>query len=123
MKKTVLVLAFILGLINLSCTDRDDNVELLNIRIKNNSNLVFDQVQVGAVEMIHENVASGEYSEYLEYEIAYRYAYIEIQSGAETYTLQPTDFVGETPLPLGLYTYELDVDTEGNVLLNFVIDF
>ncbi len=37
-------------------------------------------------------------------------------------TLQPIDFVGETELPIGLYTYELDVSAEGDVILEFKID-
>ncbi|NJB70691.1 hypothetical protein GGR42_001153 [Saonia flava] len=123
MKKAVLFLLFIVALSGISCTDRDDNVETVDIRIKNVSSVTFDEVQVGGEEMIHENIAPDKFSEYLEYETAYRYAYIQIKSGAEVYTLQPFDFVGETPLAIGVYTYELDIDEEGNVLLNFVIDF
>lgn len=123
MKKAVLILSFVFALSNIGCTDRDDDVELANIRIKNVSDLVFDKVQVGGDEMIHENVASEDFSEYLEYETAYRFDFIRIESGTEIFTLQPIDFVGETPLTLGFYTYELDVDEEGNILLNFVIDF
>ncbi|PCJ92675.1 MAG: hypothetical protein COA50_15340 [Flavobacteriaceae bacterium] len=123
MRKAVLILSFIFTLLTIGCTDRDDDVEMVNLRIKNISELVFEEVQVGDHETIHENVGSDEFSEYLEYETAYKYAYIQIKSGGETYTLQPIDFVGETALPIGLYTYELDVDEEGNILLNFVIDF
>ena len=106
----------------LSCTDRDDDVEEINIRVRNISDIVFDMVQVGEADKIHENVGPDSFTEYLQYEEAYRYAYIEIQSGAETFVLQPIDFVGETPLPKGLYTYELNIDNEGEVILNFRVD-
>ncbi|MGB5379031.1 hypothetical protein, partial [Muriicola sp.] len=62
------------------------------------------------------------YSEYKEFETAYAYAYIQITAGEEVYVLQPIDFVGEEILPIGLYTYELDIDAEGQVTLEFSID-
>ncbi len=109
-------------LVLFACDDRDDNVNEVNIRIRNISNINFDRVQVGEPDKIHENVGTDEFSDYLQYEEAYRYAFIEIQSGAEIYVLQPIDFVGETALPIGLYTYELDVNEEGEVLLEFKVD-
>lgn len=105
-----------------ACDDRDDNVDAVNIRIRNISDLTFDRVQVGNPDKIHEDVGPDSFSDYLVYEVAYRFAYIEIQSGEETYVLQPVDFVGETALPIGLYTYTLDVDEEGEVSLEFSVD-
>ena len=121
MKRIVVLLISVL-LLNINCTDRDDDLTQVNIRIQNRSSLSFDQVQVGGAEQLHMNIGPDEFSQYLVYETAYRYAFIQITSGAETYTLQPIDFVGETALPIGLYTYELDISAEGDVLLNFVID-
>ena len=105
-----------------ACDDRDDNIDAVNIRIRNISDLNFDRVQVGEPDKIHENVGPDSFSDYLQYEEAFRYAFIEIMSGEETYVLQPIDFVGETALPIGLYTYELDVNEEGEVLLEFKVD-
>lgn len=106
-----------------SCTDKDDNnVDAVNIRIKNTSNLTFDEVQVGDAGKVHMNIAQGDYSDYLEYETAYSYAFVEIKSDSATYTLQPFDFVGETELPIGFYTYELDITEEGEVAIEFKID-
>ena len=119
--KNFLLLVFTLICL-VSCDDRDDNVDAINIRIRNISDLNFDRVQVGEEDKIHEDIGPDTFSDYLQYEIAYRYAFIEIQSGAETYVLQPIDFVGEEALPIGLYTYELDVNEEGEVLLEFKVD-
>lgn len=121
MKKYVLVFAFVAAL-GVGCTDRDDEVSEVNLRIKNVSSLIFDEVVVGEATETHMNVSPDSYSEYLIYETAYSYAFIQITSGEDTYVLQPIDFVGETPLPIGFYTYELDVSDTGEVLLNFVID-
>lgn len=119
MRKTAVLLLTIL-LFSAGCTDRDDNVSSISIRIKNTSNLNFDTVQVGGANQVHADIAPDSFSEYLEYETAYRYAYIEIISGDENYVLQPIDFVGETPLTIGFYTYELNVTEAGDVSLKFV---
>ncbi|MGJ8658926.1 hypothetical protein [Cellulophaga fucicola] len=106
-----------------SCDDRDDNLEAVNIRIKNTSSVTYTTVQVGDAETVHTNIAPDAFSEYLEYETAYGYAYISIEADGQTYTLQPIDYVGETPLPLGFYTYELNIIEESNsVELTLVVD-
>jgi hypothetical protein len=109
-------------LLTLNCSDRDDDLGNANIRIKNSSSIVFEEVQVGDQETLHMNVGPGEYSEYLPYEVAYRYAFISITAGGETFILQPVDFTGESELPTGLYTYELDITEEDGVTLNFLAD-
>lgn len=120
--KSILSSLFLTGLLCMSCTDRDDEVNLVNIRIKNISGITYDEVQVGEQEILHMNIAPGDFSQYLEYEAAYQYAYISIKSGEETYVLQPIDYVGETTLPVGFYTYALDITEEGEVLLVFSPD-
>ena len=119
--KKLLVLALMAMTFTVGCTDRDDQIGV-NIRIKNTNAYTYDSVQVGDEDKIHSDVEAGAYSLYLPYETAYTYAYIEIDANGETYVLQPIDFVGETPLNIGFYTYELSVDNEGNVSLNFVED-
>ena len=116
------LIALLMIAVSVSCTDRDDDVEEVNIRVRNISDLVFDIVQVGGADKIHEDVNPDSFTDYLQYEEAYRSAYIEIQSGTETFVLQPIDFVDETPLPKGLYTYELNITAEGEVTLNFRVD-
>ena len=111
-----------LALLTISCDDRDDDLSTVNLRIKNESTLLFEEVQVGDALEQHMNIGPDEFSAYLEYETAYRYGFVEIKSGEDTYVLQPIDYVGETPLTPGFYTYELDVTAEGEVLLNFRID-
>ena len=121
MKKYMLLPVLFLTLC-FGCEDRDDNLSAVNLRIKNTSEVSFSTVQVGAADKIHTDVASGEYSDYLEYETAYKYAYISLVAQDTTYTLQPVDFVGETPLPLGFYTYELDITEDKRIDLKFIVD-
>ncbi len=120
--KRVAPLFSLLLIFVLSCTDRDDDLTAVNIRIKNVSDVSYTRVQVGADDQVHENIASGDFSDYLEYEEAFRYAFIEIMAEDQTYTLQPIDFVGETPLSLGFYTYELNITESGDVILEFKVD-
>lgn len=122
MGKATSVLLFLV-LISFGCTDRDDSITMANIRVRNVSTINFDTVQVGAEDKIHQNVSPDAFSDYLEYETAYSYDYIKITSGEEgVFILQPIDFVGETPLTPGFYTYELNVLETGEVQLSFVVD-
>lgn len=120
--KNLVILFVVLGGLVAACTDRDDEVDAIHLRIQNTSSLVFDSVIVGDAPEPHLNIVPDAYSEYLIYEEAYQYAYIEIVSGEESFILQPNDFVGETPLPIGFYTYQLDITESGEVDLTFVID-
>jgi len=120
--KRIYIFFLALATITIGCTDRDDEVIAVNIRIQNASSITFDEVQVGDQEEVYMNINPDGFSEYQEYELAYQYAYIQITSGEEVFVLQPIDFVGETPLPIGLYTYVLNIDEEGQVLLDFRID-
>ncbi len=120
--KRLIILCMAIGIMTTACSDRDDDLISINIRVKNMSSLVFDEVIVGDEDHIYETLSPDTYSEYQEFETAYRYAYIQITSGEEVFVLQPIDFVGEEVLPIGLYTYELNVDEEGQVTLEFSID-
>ncbi len=119
----VISAVLLIVMVCVGCSDRDDSVTMANIRVKNVSTINFDSVQVGDEDKIHENVAPNGFSDYLEYEVAYTYDYIKITSGEEgVFILQPIDFVGETPLSPGFYTYELNVLESGEVQLKFVAE-
>ncbi|MBU2902924.1 hypothetical protein [Maribacter dokdonensis] len=107
-----------------SCSREDDSgiVEntIVNIRLFNESSFNFENIKVSGVDF--ENLNSGEYSDYKEFELAYRYAYTELTADEDPYRLQPYDFVGETPLTSGNYTYNLNLDNNGNILLELIED-
>jgi len=120
--KRLIFLFVAFGIMTAACSDRDDDLISINIRVKNMSSFVFDEVIVRSEDHIYETLSPDTYSEYQEFETAYTYDYIQITSGEEVFVLQPIDFVGEEVLPIGLYTYELNVDEEGQVSLEFRID-
>ncbi len=121
MKKLVFCL-FATLLLSVGCTDRDDELSGINIRIKNNNSFAYDRVEVSGTEEAYENVAAGASSAYLVYEEAYQFASVTITAGEESYTLQVIDFVGETPLGLGFYTYELTAEEGGTIALKFIVE-
>jgi hypothetical protein len=120
--KRILLVCTLLVMIVTSCSDRDDDLTAVHIRIKNNSTLEFDEVLVADEEHLYVSVSPDSFSDYQAFEEAYRFAYIRITAGEEVFELQPVDFVGETLLPIGLYTYALAIDEAGQVSLEFVID-
>ena len=62
----------------------------------------------------HGEIKSNENSCYHTYDIAYRYAYVSLVIDGEDLVLQPIDYVGETPLGVGYFTYHLDVEVVNN---------
>lgn len=105
------VLSIVLALSLLACTSEDE----LLIRVKNTSAFEFTNIVVntGGGEHQYGSLISGEASTYKSYKSAYNYAFIELQIEGETYTIQPIDYVGETQLSNGKYTYEVNAATSG----------
>jgi hypothetical protein len=85
----------------------------VEIRIKNDSSVDFDRVQVQFPDQ--NNVDYGPIpksgaSEFRAVSRAYRYAGVSVQVGDEEWSLQPIDYLGEAELAAGRYTYSLDVE-------------
>jgi len=118
----ILVPAFLLCIFIgiLSCDDRDDNLTGPNIRIQNLSNQNFSLVEVRVDTLFFENVSSDSFSEYMEFEVAYQQDVLRIEADSTTINFTP-DSISD-PLPIGLYTYQLNIDEEGELIFNFKID-
>ncbi|MCB8945928.1 MAG: META domain-containing protein [Ardenticatenaceae bacterium] len=88
------------------------------IRVHNSSDRVFDRVEVQFPEQTEQYGVVGvdSSSDYRAVSQAYRYAYVQVMVGGEAFTLQPIDYVGESLLPPGNYTYVLDI-SDGQLLL------
>lgn len=96
-----------------SCSNDDDNsTSELNIRLSNVSEYNFQNIIVNTTtgNTDFENISSQEMTSYKTFETAYRYAFVELEIDGETYTLQPIDYTGETPLENGNYTYEINAN-------------
>jgi hypothetical protein len=84
----------------------------LQIRISNVSEFNYENININASgEMVEfGNLNSNSNSEYKIFDLAYRYAFVQFEIDGETFTLQPIDYVGETPLENGKYSYRINVN-------------
>jgi len=120
--KTISALLIISFFILTYCTKTTNSNESLmrktneasNIRLKNDSDHDFENVKVifPSREENFENLKKGEVTSYRSIKIAYKYAYIELFVENEKFVLQPIDYVGETPLGKGHFTYVLRINFE-----------
>lgn len=83
------------------------------IRVRNASQYQFDNIIVTSPggQNRYGTVAAGQSSDYKAFSHAYRYAQINLAIPGQSLQLLPTDYVGETPLQPGRYTYAVDVTT------------
>lgn len=109
--KKLLILTLILGTI-LSCSKNDD-INDVNIRLSNISNLNFENIIVnpgGSEKINYGDLKSRMLSDYKNFVKAYSYGFVELTANGKKYSITPIDYVGETPLSNGNYTYELNLE-------------
>lgn len=99
-----------------SCSDDPSESGDLMIRVQNVSNFDYKDVFVNTSGGEHNfgDIDSKETSDYVEFESAYRYAFIELEIEGETFTIQPIDYVGEEQLEPGEYTYQVNALENGD---------
>lgn len=83
------------------------------IRIVNGSPFAFDEVEVNFSAQVeaYGPLPVGGRTQYRPVGQAYRYAYVRVRSGGKTVVQQPIDYVGETPLAPGRYSYVIELTT------------
>jgi hypothetical protein len=118
-KYYILVVAAIVVLA--ACTDRDDDVTTVNIRIQNSTKSFFQEVRISGKDTIYENIAAGEYSEYLEYATGFKDMPLTVVADSTNFTYSPNSVFTDS-LPIGFYTYQLSLDETNQLELNFKID-
>lgn len=86
------------------------------IRIQNSSGFFYQNVVVNTGGGRHEynTIVPSTSSDYKLYEFAYRYAFVELTIDGDLATIQPIDYVGESKLESGYYTYEIDASGSGD---------
>ena len=81
--------------------------ESSTIRIHNSTGLYIDSLVVGNQRYI--KIDTGARTEYRAFPGAYRYAYVRLYSPDMMLQILPEDYVGETPLGNGRFTYVLTI--------------
>ena len=111
-------LAVLLLVLLASCSSVLSHGTPVEIRVANASAVSFDRVVVGfpRQKVDYGALAALSQSSYRTVEEAYPYAYVEVHRAGEKLVLQPIDYVGETLLKSGRYTYVLDLDASGREL-------
>jgi len=95
--------------------DDDEKSGEVDIRVENASTHVLADIEVGFPEgrKGYGTLAPGQRSQYRTIKGAYRYAYIEAMVAGSKMVLQPIDYVGESFLAPGRYTYIVSVPQPG----------
>jgi hypothetical protein len=120
MKRYFFLIILVVGVL-IACTDRDDDVTMVNIRIQNNTETFFSEVRVVGKDTVYKAIAAGEYSKYLEYVAAFQEMALIVVSDSTTLNYSPESVFIDS-LPIGFYTYELTLDEANELELNFKID-
>lgn len=125
--KQLAVLLVVTVLILCSCSEAENPTGVL-IRVENSSTVDFQDIIIssGAGQVEFRNVAGGAKSGYKSFETAYRYGYVKLNTEGKELVMQPFDYVGETPLSPGFYTYKLGLENSGSstsyLTLELVLD-
>lgn len=104
-----------------ACTDRDDEISSVNIRIQNSTELFFSEIRIAQNDTTYRDVSSETYSEYLEYDFGFMTDEIRVMTDSSSFTYFPSASAIDS-LPIGFYTYELFFDAEEQLQLNFKVD-
>lgn len=125
MRKISILILAVLAL-TMACEDNADTNDV-KIRIANSSAFDYENVIVntstGNVDF--GDIDAGMTSEYQTFTKAYRYAFVQIEVNGDTLSLQPIDYVGESPLKNGRYTFQLYVSgmpQQYILILNLQVD-
>lgn len=106
----IILIAFAPG-----CSEDADEIR---IRIKNTSDLPYTEFFVASGVALLDGtffgtIAPGAYSEYKTFAKAYGIAYIRFIANGQERTFIPIDYVGESTLKPGRYTYEIGLSGSG----------
>ena len=104
--------------------DAGDNTgTTTQIRFMNGSVQDFDSLEViFGTEETFDALSQGLVTEYRDFEGAYHYGYLKVMVGNDEYIQQPIDFVGETLLEVGKYTYTITLGDFGEASGSIVED-
>jgi len=109
--------ALLLAILTAGCTDVL-GPGYLSIRVRNAGPVAFDVATLGFRDQTvqYGRLAAGEATSYRSVRFAYSYAYVEVEAAGRRFTRVPIDYVGETPLARGSYTFEIALDLESGEL-------
>ena len=119
--RTIIILVGVVSFLLIGCSKSPVESTPVLLRIENAGIIAFDSVVVinPAGRQSYFNVGSNTKSVYKEFAFIYNYAYIKAYYGNQSAILQPIDYVGETKLTSGKFTYKIVVVS--NLTLNGIL--
>ena len=110
MKGLLLLLVIVLASCSIAGSDTGEGP--VSLRKKNTGYIDFQSVKMGFTgpEFYYDELAAGQTSGYQLFEEACHYGYIAVEAEGKVYSIMPVDYVGESSLKPGQYTYELKID-------------
>lgn len=127
MKKFIFLIMIATSFFNCSESNMNHKASI-QIRLSNVSEYDFDHIVVNTStgEVDYGNLAAGQTTDYKSFETAYAYAFVQLEIDGKTYTIQPIDYMGATPLEAGNYTYQINAnssqDPYGKLTLSMIQD-
>jgi hypothetical protein len=119
-KLTTLALAISILMIINSCKKNKAAYYDTQVRIHNATSWVFYDFTVdpqgtlnytpGPNAHNYGQVNTAFYSEYHKFDRVYKYAWVTLTMNSKVYGIRPFDYIGETPLAFGRYTYKIIYD-------------
>lgn len=116
--KTKSSIIFLSIILLFSCSKNNFTNEV-NIRLSNISSIRFVNATFNSVNF--GDIDPGEISEYKTFESSYSYGRVNITIDGQDYGWVPIDFVGESLLKEGDYTFQYSFDTVNNLLSDKLI--
>ena len=112
--KRIVILILLLAVTIGSCKKGLSPEGPSDIRIKNLTDLTFEEITVDTSGGVHvfDIVASREYSDYKRFDKAYPIAEITVVIGGETYSTGPQNYNYWTVLGQGKFTYEVFIESQ-----------
>ena len=78
--------------------------------------------QSGGEAIFFSVIRAGVVTEYMEIDQSYRYGFVELHVDGQRFVLQPIDYVGETLLGGGEFTFRVNVDTSSPFGVSLVLE-
>ncbi|MDN3586035.1 hypothetical protein QWY86_05115 [Pedobacter aquatilis] len=110
--KRILVFIFAISMLVACSKEKITGQSGPEIRLSNSSQQTFKNIIVntGTGEVNFGDLDAEKKTAYKKFTKAYSYAFVKLEIDGKTYTIQPIDYVGETPLKDGRYTYQISVN-------------
>ena len=119
--KNVIYSLLVLIVITTGCNVASQDGDNVQIRVSNESTYPLQnfRINTGGGDNTYGTINAGSKSDYASYEYSYNYFYVSVDIDTSTFVIQPIDYVGESKIKPGKYTYSISVETVGDQPVSF----